>query len=312
MRRSRPGVGGTSLEARGASGPRSGLGCVSVWHRTVGGHAQVGAAWQVVPIGGSAQSLAGATLAVTNLPDVSNAVVAVRPDVDDRELSSPARGHRVAFAFEHRTSAGTEIRFSELGLSGGSAAAVRDVLVTTTASTDSTSPRLVWAGRWYALGWLQHDASAIGSSLRVAFLRADGTAIPTVAGHRDAGLPAELEAVSQRISPAGQEVLSFDLAWSGRHLHVAWTDRDAGGIRHRWCALALPDEHGRGGFWHPFDRPSAALVRATLVNGATNLADRALPAFDGSSADSSYGWGRLKFCAIERTLSGLCVFIPLA
>jgi hypothetical protein len=57
-------------------------------------------------------------------------------------------------------------------------------------------------------------------------------------------------------------------------------------------ALAVPRVAGGARYDAPFQQPSSALLRATLVNGATNMANTALPNV-GPGVNDGYGWGRV-------------------
>jgi hypothetical protein len=64
------------------------------------------------------------------------------------------------------------------------------------------------------------------------------------------------------------------------------------------AAIAVPRAAGLGSYDHPYQQPSSALLRATLVNGATNLRQTALPNVPGATAatfnpNDGYGWGRV-------------------
>ena len=100
-----------------------------------------------------------------------------------------------------------------------------------------------------------------------------------------------------------------ELVWNGRTFRIAWTEtrRDqefvfSGNIfvlqstepnvRHLQAAVAVPRKPGPAGYARSYEHPSAALVRATLINGATNIRHTALPNI-GNDPNDGYGWGRL-------------------
>ena len=81
----------------------------------------------------------------------------------------------------------------------------------------------------------------------------------------------------------------FRLTWNGRTFRLTWTEVEAGTVRHMQTALT------RHGSQVVFDEPSAALLRATLVNGATNILRTELPNLNQPppGLTSGYGWGRV-------------------
>jgi hypothetical protein len=95
------------------------------------------------------------------------------------------------------------------------------------------------------------------------------------------------------VSAAGADVQDFALAWNGRTFRITWTEkRDDNKIYHMQTALAVPRKPGPPGYDRAYEHPSAALVRATLFNGATNIRRTALPN-QGNDPNDGYGWGRL-------------------
>jgi hypothetical protein len=95
-----------------------------------------------------------------------------------------------------------------------------------------------------------------------------------------------------QVSDAGVDVRDFDLVWNGRSFRIAWTEVAAGNLRHMQRALAVPRDTTAGNYDHPYQQPSSALLRATLINGATNLRKTALPNI-GNDPNDGYGWGRI-------------------
>ena len=63
----------------------------------------------------------------------------------------------------------------------------------------------------------------------------------------------------------------------------------------------MPRIAGSGRYDAPFQQPSAALIKATLINGATNIRNTALPNF-GNNPNDGYGWGRIN---LRQSLSPL-------
>jgi hypothetical protein len=85
-----------------------------------------------------------------------------------------------------------------------------------------------------------------------------------------------------QLSAAGARVQDFKLVWNGRIFLLNWVEEEDGHLHHK-CTMV-----NRHGNQIATDIPSAALVRATLVNGATNITPGPLP-----DTASGYGWGRV-------------------
>ena len=92
-----------------------------------------------------------------------------------------------------------------------------------------------------------------------------------------------------QVSATGSIVRNFRLIWNGRAFLLCWVEEDGTGLRHQ-CSFV-----SRYASRNAYDAPSAALLRATLVNGATNMSQISLPV-----AGSGYGWGRVN---LRQTLS---------
>ena len=60
-------------------------------------------------------------------------------------------------------------------------------------------------------------------------------------------------------------------------------------VRHLQAAIAVPRKPGPAGYARSYEHPSAALVRATLINGATNIRRTALPNI-GNDRNDGYEW----------------------
>ncbi|HEX6911073.1 MAG TPA: hypothetical protein VF142_11795, partial [Longimicrobium sp.] len=85
-----------------------------------------------------------------------------------------------------------------------------------------------------------------------------------------------------RVSAVGSRVRDFKLVWNGRIFFLNWVEEEGAQLVHR-CAFV-----NRHATQRAYDLPSAALLRATLVNGATNITPAALP-----DVTAGYGWGRV-------------------
>jgi hypothetical protein len=85
-----------------------------------------------------------------------------------------------------------------------------------------------------------------------------------------------------QVSDTGVNVREFRLVWNGRVFLLYWNEEEKGRLHHKCTML------NRQGGRLAHDLPSAALLRATLVSGATNLTPGALP-----DLAAGYGWGRV-------------------
>lgn len=87
------------------------------------------------------------------------------------------------------------------------------------------------------------------------------------------------------------DVREFKLIWNGRIFRLTWTEVEAGRIRHMQTGLT------RHGGLDVYQGPSGALLRATLINGATNMNNTTLPnmptaPITNDNRNQGYGWGR--------------------
>ena len=96
------------------------------------------------------------------------------------------------------------------------------------------------------------------------------------------GLSPPAPAALLQLSANGAMVRDYKLAWNGRVFMLIWVEEEAGQLHHR-CTLV-----NRQASRDAYALPSAALLRATLVNGATNLTPGPLP-----DLAAGYGWGRV-------------------
>jgi serine protease AprX len=288
---------------------------IAAWHRQAGTHPTVFVnrfAWDGTP-------QHAADVQLTALPGESiNAALAVRPMF----VNSGLREYGVVW--QHRATGGTpwELRFSRLDRNGkvranpptpAPAIPTSDVPVITAgvggwpAGTDAVEPQLVssfthdpWANPpsplppgtqlppWspgYGLAWLGRPAGGGSSTLYFTVLDENGSRAPVAQPppHPPAAAPV------RQISRAGVDVKEFRLVWNGRTFRLTWTEVEGSTIRHVQTALT---RHGSSAV---YDEPSAALVKATLVNGATNLLHTELPNLDqpAPGLTSGYGWGRV-------------------
>ena len=136
----------------------------------------------------------------------------------------------------------------------------------------------------YGLAWI--GLAADGSrSLHFTLLDENGRRAalpqppPAAAG---AALLPPLPAPILRLGGTAARVQDFRLAWNGRVFLLSWTEEEAGRLRH--CATLV----NRQADQQAYALPSAALLRALLVGGATNITPGPLP-----DLAAGYGWGRL-------------------
>lgn len=250
----------------------------------------------------------------------SNGVIARRPTA----VNSPNREYAAAWQYRANAAAHWEIHFCRLNRAGAPMTnpplpapnhPVRDVTAVAAAvdwpaDRDAVEPQLVctytherWAsppaipaGRrlpaWspsYGLAWI----GVLPDGTRRLFFtlldengrRLEVPSPPPPAGLLVAPVPVSI----LQVSGDTPNVRDFKLVWNGRVFFITWTEEEAGVLRHRHTMV------NRHGSQRAYDLPSAALLRATLVNGATNIASTPLP-----NAPAGYGWGRVN---LRQTLS---------
>lgn len=269
-------------------------------------------------------------LRITGLPGESmNAVIAPRPVAID----SSRREYGVAWQYRSDGTHPWEIRFSRLNPTGQPMldppspapqvpGGTRDARVIFPGSpdwppeTDATAPQLVstythqaWtdpptpplpAGKalpkWspsYGLAWLGKPSAGGPRTLYFTVLDENGRRAQLLLS------PPYLPAVPRTqtvpivaVSEAGADVEDYELIWNGRTFRLTWTETRGGRLRHMQTTLT------RQGGRIIYEEPSSALLRATLINGATNLDKTALPniptpPITPANRNHGYGWGRL-------------------
>jgi hypothetical protein len=99
------------------------------------------------------------------------------------------------------------------------------------------------------------------------------------------------------LSDDAADVKSFHLVWNGRSFRIAWSEQLNGKLRHMQSALSVPRVAGGTQYDDPYKHPTSALIRATVINGATNFNSTSLPnvpaAVAPSNPNDGYGWGRV-------------------
>jgi subtilisin family serine protease len=253
--------------------------------------------------------------------DARNAVVAPRPVVfapagigaGNAELSaSRQREYGLAWQFRPNAAGPWEIRFGRLSRDGTfvfpapapTPAPARDIQVIADPTRHATDPQLVWHADGYGLAWLSQPVAGGKRALLFTVLDPNGVRLDLNFGVAPAA-PAPL----RQISADDADVQDFELAWNGRTFRIAWTETRSEEefvyngeifvlqpgppkLRHLQTAIAVPRKPGPPGYDRSYEHPSSALVRATLINGATNIRRTALPNHSNDPNDG-YGWGRL-------------------
>ncbi|MFI9379632.1 S8 family serine peptidase [Kutzneria sp. NPDC052558] len=243
--------------------------------------------------------------------DADNAVLAPRP-VGIVAATATQRQHLAAFQFRSAATDPWEIRATRLDRTGTPTAAARDVRVVFptapgwAAGLDATDPQLactyidephanpgldatpaqVW-GLWspaFGLAFLGRPTTGGNRTLYFTVIDENGArlSIPSTRPGRTTPTTVTTPAPLTPVSDTAADVVDYQLTWTGRAFWLSWIEDVAGVRQHRQTMLT------RYGSRNAYDTPSAALIKATLLNGAANLADVALPALA-----QGYGWGRL-------------------
>ncbi len=227
--------------------------------------------------------------------DSFNAVIAPRPVVFQPvvpvsaadALNCRRREYGVVWQFRPNNAAPWELRFTSLDRQGV-VQGPNDVQVISGAN-HATDPQLVWGRESYGLVWLEQAPAGGNHTLFFAVLDVSGNLVDL----RLAGAAAALPAARHQVSATSVDVKDFNLTWNGRCFHITWTEAQDGKLRHMQAALTAPSLQGQPDTYSlPFSHASSALVRATLINGATNFRGTNLPNV-GPNPNDGYGWGRL-------------------
>ncbi len=243
--------------------------------------------------------------------EATNGVIARRPTA----INSNNREYAAAWQFRANNAAPWEIHFSRLNRSGqpvaipggvaptaGAAASDLTVINAATAGwaadRQAIEPQLAcsytheptaapggpaWSPS-FGLAWIGEETD---NTRRLYFIVLDENgrfltmpgALPAAGG--GALNPRTPIGITQ-ISDDTADVQDFKLVWNGKVFFLTWTEMTGGRMHHRCTSL---NRHGNR---NAYALPSAALLRATLVNGATNISGLSLP-----NAGSGYGWGRV-------------------
>jgi hypothetical protein len=194
----------------------------------------------------------------------------------------------VAWQYRPGAAANWEIRFSALGRNGQVSAADQDVAVIA-GGNHATDPQLVWHTDGYGLAWLEQALGGGPHRLFFTVLDSHGNRVDL----RLPGAPAAVLAALHQVSETGADVQNFHLVWNGRSFRITWVEIMAGELRHMQTALmVLRQQNQPDTYNHPYHHPTSALIRATLINGATNIRRTRLPNV-GNDPNDGYGWGRL-------------------
>ncbi|GAA0750927.1 S8 family serine peptidase [Ideonella azotifigens] len=286
----------------------------AIYHRTSGANVQVlSRQFDAAGVAAGAEQLLSATTG-----EARNGVVARRPT----DASNANREYAAAWQFRATAGANWEIRFSRLDRNGvpmsnppipGVMQSVKDFAVVNAAMPDwgaghdAIEPQLVstytheawsepppvlltppeWSPSW-GLAWIGIEPDTT-RRLYFSVLDENGRRVnvpqpppnprPALPA---SGLSAPAPAAILGLSTPGANVRDHRLVWNGRVFLLTWTEEQAGKLRHM---ATLVNRHATR---LAYDLPSAALLRATLVNGATNITPGPLP-----DTAAGYGWGRV-------------------
>jgi hypothetical protein len=238
--------------------------------------------------------------------DSQNAVIAPRPHVFEPLTSTAAsllnsrrREYGVAWQYRPAPASQWEIRFSCLDRNGN-VSAPNDVQVVARAAgiadpalaaqaNHATDPQLVWHTDGYGLAWLEQPPDGGPHTLFFTVIDINGNPLDL----RLTGAAAAVPAAFHQVSADGADVLNYHLIWNGRAFRLTWVENLGGSLRHMQTALMIPRQQNQPNTYdQPYHHPTSALIRATLINGATNFRHTNLPNV-GSDPNDGYGWGRL-------------------
>jgi len=287
---------------------------IAVYHRAVGADMRVFCR-RFVPSGAAAGAEQGLSAAAG---EARGGVLARRPTT----VASTHREFGAAWQYRASAAARFEIRFSRLDRQGlpmavapvaGAVQPTADVVVIGPASAgwdatrDAVAPQLVstythaawttpapagvtapeWSPTW-GLAWVGVETDG-RRLLYFTMLDENGQRLAVAQPPLypkpvlpNPGLAAPAPAPLLAVSNPGAVVRDFKLAWNGRVFLLTWTEEAAGRLRHQ--VTLINREASRAAY----ALPSAALLRAVLVNGATNLTPGPLP-----DRGAGYGWGRI-------------------
>ncbi len=287
---------------------------IAIFHRTTGPDVHV-----LCRRFGPAGAAAGAERQLSAAAgEARNGVIARRPTA----VNSLHREYGAVWQYRTNAASHWEIRFSRLDRTGqpmanppvaGVVQSVSDLVVIDSAvadwsaARDAVEPQLVgtftheawtipppaavaapeWSPCW-GLAWIGVEAD-LSRRLYFTALDENGRRLAIAQPPPNprpplpaAGLSPSAPAPILQLGTVGASVQDFKLVWNGRVFMLAWTEEQAGRLRQ---CMALVNRHATQ---LTYDLPSAALLRATLVNGATNITPSPLP-----DRAAGYGWGRL-------------------
>ena len=280
---------------------------VAIYHRAVGLDTQV----LCRRFSATGAALAAEVLVSGAAGEARNAVIARRPTA----INSALREYGAAWQHRAAAAAPFEIHFGRIDRLGqlmanppvaGVVQAVSDVSVINPATLgwsptrDAVEPQLVstylheawtlappagvlapgWSPSW-GLAWIGVEQGSGVRRLYFTMLDENGRrlAVPQPPPAAGALLPPSPAPILAFGSTSGF-VRDFRLTWNGRVFMLTWTEQELGRLKQR-CTLI-----NRRASQDAYSLPSAALLRATLVNGATNLTPSSLP-----NRTAGYGWG---------------------
>lgn len=271
---------------------------IAAWHVTVGARQQV--LLNRFQLDGNPQAAHPALITLSTAPagDSQNAVIAPRPVLFNPQFpaslgslpftNTRQREYGAAWQYRPAAAAPWQIRFSRLNRDGTVQLPTADVQVFADGGFHGTEPQLVWHTDGYGIAWLRRPVAGGNRQLVFTVLDQNGARVDL----RAFGAAAAAPVPDIPFSAAGADVQTFQLVWNGRTFRIAWTETLRGKLRHMQSAISVPRLQGDTRYDEPYSQPSSALVRATLINGATNIRDSALPNI-GNDPNDGYGWGRI-------------------
>jgi hypothetical protein len=242
-------------------------------------------------------------------------------------ITGPGVGfYEYAVVWQHRPATGQpyEIHFSRLDRNGNPVVATHNVPVVFPAMTGADGVTVIWppvagvathamapqiicthtnedvnpppavnapvANVWsqwapgYGLAWIGQPVAGGHRTLYFTVLDENGARLQLERPAPQGRVVAEIT----RISDDGADVKDFHLMWNGRTFRLTWTEVRGGRLHHLQTGLT---RHGSRNVYY---QPSAALLKATLISGATNISSTALPNLPvPPNINDGYGWGRM-------------------
>ncbi|MBN1478900.1 S8 family serine peptidase [candidate division KSB1 bacterium] len=276
---------------------------IFTWHRTDASTGHMAVYVNRIRYSNSTKQHATDLTLTTIAGDSQNAVIAPRPVLFDPPIPLPAHANRdsrrreYGIVWQNRPAAGDNWRilFSRLNRNGtvnttNVPSPTHDVVVVNIPGQHATDPQLLWHTNGYGLAWLQQPTGGGVHRLFFTIIDENGARVNLTPGG------AATLAPNHPVSDPASDVQRYHMVWNGRSFRITWTEIKAGKLRHMQSAIAVPRQEPmvgpNVGYDRPYQHPTSALIRATLINGATNIRRTALPNI-GNDPNDGYGWGRV-------------------